>query len=69
MNIHVPQTEEARAESLMLMGVVNNLRTPRHAEPLITPTQVTAEILACHNSIHSRTYHTFFRKVLHEAAL
>jgi DNA-directed RNA polymerase beta' subunit len=25
MNLHVPQTEEARTEAIELMGVVNNL--------------------------------------------
>lgn len=29
MNIHVPQTEEARAEALSLMGVLNNLHVPK----------------------------------------
>jgi len=39
MNLHVPQTEEARAEADHLMGVRNNLITPRNGEPLITATQ------------------------------
>lgn len=39
MNLHVPQTLEARAEAMELMGVVNNLRTPRHGVPLIAATQ------------------------------
>lgn len=39
MNCHLPQTEEARVEALYLMGVVNNLTTPKNAEPLIAPTQ------------------------------
>ena len=39
MNLHVPQTEEARTEALLLMGVQENLVTPRHGEPLITSTQ------------------------------
>ncbi len=39
MNIHVPQTEEARAEAMILMGVVNNLVTPRTGEPIIAATQ------------------------------
>ena len=39
MNLHVPQTEEARTEALLLMGVTENLVTPRHGEPLITATQ------------------------------
>lgn len=39
MNLHVPQTEEARAEALELMGVKNNLVTPRNGQPLIAATQ------------------------------
>ena len=39
MNIHVPQTEEARAEALELMGVHNNLATPGNGELLIKATQ------------------------------
>eukprot|EP01113_Clastostelium_recurvatum_P040668 TRINITY_DN6343_c0_g1_i1.p1 TRINITY_DN6343_c0_g1~~TRINITY_DN6343_c0_g1_i1.p1 ORF type:complete len:1395 (-),score=348.95 TRINITY_DN6343_c0_g1_i1:174-4358(-) len=39
MNLHLPQTEEARAEALVLMGVTNNLITPRNGEPLIAATQ------------------------------
>ena len=56
MNLHVPQTYEARAEALVLMSVsrqwrvrlvasypkqtINNLCTPRNGEPLIAATQV-----------------------------
>ena len=29
MNMHLPQTEEARAEALTLMGVKNNIITPK----------------------------------------
>ncbi|KAK3708848.1 hypothetical protein QZH41_016279 [Actinostola sp. cb2023] len=39
MNLHVPQTEEAKAESIELMGVKNNLCTPRNGEPLIAAIQ------------------------------
>lgn len=54
MNVHLPQTEEARTEALILMGVriicvnilltvlnqvVNNLITPRNGEPLVAATQ------------------------------
>lgn len=39
MNLHLPQTEEARAEAIELMGVKNNLVTPRNGEPLIAATQ------------------------------
>ena len=40
MNLHVPQTEEARAEALHLMGVMDNLCTPKNGEILIAATQV-----------------------------
>ncbi|KAK8361606.1 hypothetical protein V6Z12_A03G049800 [Gossypium hirsutum] len=39
MNMHVPQTEEARTEALMLMGVQNNLCTPKNGEVLVASTQ------------------------------
>jgi DNA-directed RNA polymerase III subunit RPC1 len=39
MNLHVPQTEESRVESLLLLGITQNLCTPKNGEPLVTPTQ------------------------------
>ncbi len=47
MNLHVPQTEEARAEALNLMGVKYNLATPKNGEPVIAATQdfITAAYL------------------------
>ncbi|KAK1750871.1 DNA-directed RNA polymerase III subunit RPC1 [Echria macrotheca] len=47
MNIHVPQTEEARAEAMQLMGVKYNLATPKNGEPIIAATQdfITAAYL------------------------
>ncbi|VFQ87992.1 unnamed protein product [Cuscuta campestris] len=39
MNIHVPQTVEARTEALLLMGVQNNLCTPKSGEILVASTQ------------------------------
>ncbi|KAJ1735308.1 DNA-directed RNA polymerase III subunit C1 (rpo31) [Coemansia sp. Benny D160-2] len=39
MNLHVPQTEEARIEARELLGVCNNLVTPRNGEPIIGATQ------------------------------
>jgi DNA-directed RNA polymerase subunit A' len=36
MNLHIPQTEEARAEAEMLMLVENNIRSPRYGLPIIT---------------------------------
>ena len=41
MNLHVPQTQEAKAEASQLMGVMNNLCTPKNGEILIAATQVT----------------------------
>jgi DNA-directed RNA polymerase III subunit RPC1 len=39
MNIHVPQTEEARIEAKILMDLKDNLVTPRNGELLVAPTQ------------------------------
>lgn len=39
MNLHVPQTEEARAEAATLMHVLSNLLNARNGEPLIACTQ------------------------------
>ena len=39
MNMHLPQTEEARTEANLLMGVHNNLVTPRNGEPLVAASQ------------------------------
>lgn len=53
MNLHVPQTEEARAEAMVLMGTKNNLVTPRNGEPLIAATQdfITASYLGSRKDI------------------
>ncbi|CAG8468336.1 8399_t:CDS:10 [Diversispora eburnea] len=47
MNLHVPQTEEARVEAIELMGVKNNLVTPRNGDPIIAAIQdfITASYL------------------------
>ncbi|KAK3934585.1 hypothetical protein QBC46DRAFT_73601 [Diplogelasinospora grovesii] len=47
MNLHVPQTEEARTEAINLMGVKHNLATPKNGEPIIAATQdfITAAYL------------------------
>ena len=39
MNMHLPQTEEARAEANLLMGVHHNLITGRNGEPLVAASQ------------------------------
>lgn len=53
MNMHLPQTEEARAEASELMAVVNNLVTPRNGEPLVAATQdfLTASYLITQTDI------------------
>ncbi|XP_014213946.1 DNA-directed RNA polymerase III subunit RPC1 [Copidosoma floridanum] len=50
MNLHLPQTEEARAEALILMGNKSNLVTPRNGELLIAATQdfITGGYLLTH---------------------
>ena len=47
MNLHVPQTEEARTEAIELMGVKHNLATPKNGEPIIAAIQdfITASFL------------------------
>ena len=39
MNLHLLQTEEAKAEASVLMGTKNNIVTPRNGEPLIAAIQ------------------------------
>lgn len=50
MNLHVPQTEEGRAEAINLMGVKHNLLTPKSGEPIIAATQdfITGSYLISH---------------------
>ncbi|KAK5973725.1 DNA-directed RNA polymerase subunit [Trichostrongylus colubriformis] len=57
MNLHVPQTYEARAEASLLMGVKSNLITPRSGEPLIAAIQdfITGAYLMTHKD----TFFTF----------
>ncbi|KPI44783.1 DNA-directed RNA polymerase III subunit RPC1 [Cyphellophora attinorum] len=47
MNLHVPQTEEARTEATQLMGVKHNIVTPKNGEPIISAIQdfITAAYL------------------------
>lgn len=53
MNLHVPQTEEARAEAAILMCVTNNLVTPKNGEPLVSACQdfLTASYLLTQRSV------------------
>jgi DNA-directed RNA polymerase III subunit RPC1 len=53
MNMHLPQTEEARTEAITLMGVEQNLITARNGEPLVAATQdfLTASYLLTQKNI------------------
>lgn len=53
MNLHVPQTQEARTEALELMGVVNNIMTPKNGEPLVAATQdfITSSYLSTRKDV------------------
>jgi len=53
MNLHVPQTEEARAEADELMRITRNLITPRNGEPLVAATQdfLTGAYLLTHRDV------------------
>ena len=55
MNLHVPQTEEARAEASELMGVMHNLCTPKSGEILIAATQAC---LSCDSTMALLWMHT-----------
>ncbi|KAI0017700.1 DNA-directed RNA polymerase III subunit RPC1 [Xylariomycetidae sp. FL0641] len=62
MNLHVPQTEEARAEALTLMGVKHNLATPKNGEPIIAATQdfiTAAYILSSKDNFYDRRTFTY----------
>lgn len=68
MNLHLPQTEEARAEAAILMDVRENLVTPRSGQPLITATQdfLTAsfvltqrEVFLNRDQVHLLALHMF----------
>ncbi|KAK0709400.1 RNA polymerase-like protein [Lasiosphaeria miniovina] len=62
MNLHVPQTEEARAEAINLMGVGNNLATPKNGEPIIAATQdfiTAAYLLSGKDQFFDRTTFTY----------
>lgn len=53
MNLHVPQTEEARTEAIELMGVKYNLATPKNGEPIISAIQdfITAAYLLSNKDV------------------
>lgn len=57
MNLHVPQTEEARAEAIELMGVKHNLATPKNGTPIIAAIQdfiTAAYLLSSKNNFYDR---------------
>ncbi|KIH46361.1 RNA polymerase Rpb1, domain 2 [Ancylostoma duodenale] len=57
MNLHVPQTYEARAEANLLMNVKSNLVTPRSGEPLIAAIQacrLAASVIDCFSKKQTR---------------
>ncbi|KAF1962438.1 beta and beta-prime subunits of DNA dependent RNA-polymerase [Byssothecium circinans] len=60
MNLHVPQTEEARTEATELMGVKYNLATPKNGTPIIAAIQdfITAAFLMSgkHNFFDRKTF-------------
>ena len=39
MNLHVPQTEEAKSEAYTLMNIIKNFQSPKKGEPLVASTQ------------------------------
>ena len=52
MNIHFPQTEEARAEAKVLLGTKNNICTPKDGSPIISAIQdfITSSYLLTKNN-------------------
>jgi DNA-directed RNA polymerase III subunit RPC1 len=70
MNLHVPQTEEARTEAVQLMGVKHNIVTPKNGEPIISAIQdfVTAAYLlsSLDNFYDRRTFTTICLGMLDE---
>jgi DNA-directed RNA polymerase III subunit RPC1 len=57
MNLHLPQTEEARTEAIELMGVKYNLATPKNGTPIIAAIQdfiTAAFLLSSKNNFYDR---------------
>ncbi|EGG07581.1 uncharacterized protein MELLADRAFT_47986 [Melampsora larici-populina 98AG31] len=72
MNLHVPQTEEARTEATELMNVKYNLVTPRNGEPIIAATQdfITASyLLSRKDNFYDRQQFTQALQYLSDATL
>ncbi|KAI1778021.1 beta and beta-prime subunits of DNA dependent RNA-polymerase [Hypoxylon cercidicola] len=72
MNLHVPQTEEARAEAMILMGVKYNLATPKNGEPIIAATQdfITASyLLSSKDNFYDRRTFTYIVQQMMDGAI
>ena len=76
MNIHLPQTEEARAEAKHLMNVILNIQSPKNGEPLIASTQdfLTATYLITQKDYfldrtHFQRYCTYFNDGLEKVEI
>ncbi len=62
MNLHVPQSEEARAEAITLMGVKHNLATPKNGEPIIAAIQdfiTAAYLISSKDTFYNRRAFTY----------
>ncbi|KAI1759633.1 beta and beta-prime subunits of DNA dependent RNA-polymerase [Hypoxylon sp. FL1150] len=71
MNLHVPQTEEARAEAMTLMGVKYNLATPKNGEPIIAATQdfiTAAYLLSSKDNFYDRRTFTYIVQQMMDGA-
>ncbi|XXH03433.1 hypothetical protein Hte_009835 [Hypoxylon texense] len=71
MNLHVPQTEEARAEAMILMGVKYNLATPKNGEPIIAATQdfiTAAYLLSSKDNFYDRRTFTYLVQQMMDGA-
>ncbi|KAK4700233.1 DNA-directed RNA polymerase III subunit RPC1, partial [Phenoliferia sp. Uapishka_3] len=72
MNLHVPQTEEARTEAFQLMNIKRNLVTPRNGEPIIAATQdfiTGCYLLTRRDTFYDRQQFTQICSYLHDADL
>ncbi|KAI5454682.1 DNA-directed RNA polymerase III subunit C1 (rpo31) [Naganishia albida] len=72
MNMHVPQTEEARTEALELMNVKKNMVTPKNGEPIIAAIQdfITASyLLSKRDTLYDRQQFTQICSYLGDANL
>lgn len=72
MNLHIPQTEEARTEAIELMGVKHNLVTPKNGEPIISAIQdfiTAAYLLSSKDNFYDRKTFTNICMYMAGAAL